>query len=71
MTRSSDSTEEETCAMGTRELTMSRRSLHRSNRPTRVGTVLEKMDVDVGEHDEQDEAGQREDLRRVPAARQP
>ena len=30
-----------------------------------------EMDVNVGEHDEQDEAGQREDLRRVLAARQP
>ena len=30
-----------------------------------------EMDVDGGDHDEQDEAEQPEELRRVPAARQP
>ena len=68
MARASGFTEKATCTTRTCELAMSHRSLRWSNQPRESWT---RMDVDDGEHDEQDETDQHEELRRVSAARQP
>ena len=69
MARASDFTEKATRTLRTCELEMSHRSLHQSNRPRRAGP--EWTWDDGGDRDEQGEADQPEELRRVLAARQP